>query len=104
MVIEYSHRQHSITMESRYPKNWTELSIQTRENANWKCEKCGAKHENVKGKRIQTHHQNYDPSDSTTKNLIALCPPCHLSQHKRRQGSVSPGQLTMLELLGIKKI
>lgn len=88
-------------MQSRYPENWIEISEKARQKASWQCEKCGVKHEDTAGKRIQVHHLDYDPANSNPDNLIALCPPCHLDRHKRKKGSVSPGQITLIQLLGI---
>jgi hypothetical protein len=89
-------------MESRYPKNWAAISLQVRKEASWKCTKCGIKNEDTAGKRIQVHHLDYDPTNSELSNLIALCPSCHLDRHKRKRGSISPGQLTILQMLGIE--
>jgi predicted HNH restriction endonuclease len=83
----------------RYPENWKALSGAVKEKARWKCEKCGSPHENKPGRRIQVHHLDYTPENCTASNLVALCPPCHLDKHKRQHGSVSPGQLSILELM-----
>lgn len=88
-------------MKNRYPKDWTAISLKTRETALWRCAVCAAKHEDTAGKRIQVHHLDYDPTNSSPDNLVALCPPCHLDRHKRKQGSISPGQMTIIQLLEI---
>jgi hypothetical protein len=86
-----------------YPKNWNEISLQTRTAANWQCEFCGKdcrkKKESLQGfvqrigadsdleKEILAHPQRFtlttahmipDPSNCDPSNLKALCAPCHL--------------------------
>ncbi|PSF33917.1 HNH endonuclease [Aphanothece hegewaldii CCALA 016] len=92
---------------SRYPKNWKAIAHQIKEQADWKCFKCGmqclkpeddlsqwSKLERRR-KTLQVHHWNYDPSDNHPQNLVALCTSCHLMFHCRGQSSISPGQLKL---------
>ncbi|WP_409350566.1 HNH endonuclease, partial [Synechocystis salina] len=41
------------------------------------------------------HHCDYDPGNNSPSNLMALCSPCHLHYHRRQQGNISPGQLSL---------
>lgn len=92
--------------QSRYPTNWTEISLSIKNAAGWKCKSCGyqcrrpgegaelTKSEKLK-LTLQVHHSNHDPEDNRPENLIPLCTICHLARHNRHQGNVSPGQLKL---------
>lgn len=92
---------------SRYPKNWKAIAHQIKEQAGWKCFKCGmqclkpeddpsqwSKLER-RQKTLQVHHWNRDPSDNHPQNLVALCTSCHLMFHCRGQANITPGQLKL---------
>ena len=68
----------------RYPNNWKEIATKVKEEADWKCEKCG-KQCRRPGEPFDTHrntltvaHLNHTPEDCRRENLRALCAPCHL--------------------------
>lgn len=70
--------------KERYPSNWKEIALKIKENADWKCEKCG-KQCRRPGETFDTHrrtltvaHMNHTPEDISPGNLKALCAPCHL--------------------------
>ena len=92
--------------DNRYPSNWSEISINLKEKAGWKCEKCGricirtgekTPADWTKSQRhahkLQVHHRDRDPENNCTSNLAILCSGCHLSYHTRRTGNITPGQL-----------
>jgi hypothetical protein len=90
----------------RYPDNGSEIALSVKENAGWRCTKChqqclrpGKQSGLTKSERcaltLTVHHRNRIPEDNRLENLIALCTPCHLSYHNRRQSNVSPGQLSL---------
>jgi predicted HNH restriction endonuclease len=94
-------------LNSRYPDNWQEIALKLKQQAHWKCQKCGMDclkpNENTKGlskserskRTLTVHHQNYLPEDNRTENLICLCTSCHLSYHTRKRGSISVNQLSI---------
>ena len=70
--------------KERYPKNWKEIARGIKEEAGWKCQKCG-KQCRKPGEPFDTHkrtltvtHMNHTPEDVSEGNLKALCAPCHL--------------------------
>lgn len=94
----------------RYPKNWKEIAFKVKENAGWKCQKCGlqcirpiddvSKIERSQ-RTVQTltvHHWNYRPEDNSSENLAALCTACHLGFHNRGQSNVAVDQLSLWDL------
>ncbi|WP_024547017.1 hypothetical protein [Picosynechococcus sp. NKBG15041c] len=96
-----------MTSRFRYPKNWNEIALKVKQEANWCCQTCGLKciepGQSTKGinsseiakHRLSVHHQNYTPEDNRPQNLIALCAACHLAKHQRRRGSITPDQLEL---------
>ena len=79
---------------SRYPKDWKLIATFVKNQANWKCAKCGRQFE--QGERhLQVHHQDYNPENNQISNLISLCSGCHLEKHIRQKGNVTPGQLCL---------
>ena len=93
--------------KSRYPKNWKELAQSVKEAANWTCQCCnrpcykpgtvpkGISRSERTIKTLAVHHRNHNPEDNRLENLIAVCTTCHLAMHTRRNGSTSPGQLSL---------
>ena len=92
---------------SRYPDNWKAIALQIKQNAGWKCELCGLEcipagvkvlnmgRSDRARQRLEVHHINRKPEDNRQENLIAICSACHLRQHRRRQGSLPIGQLSL---------
>lgn len=66
---------------NEYSKNWPEISRRIRENANWKCKKCGL---DCRGQKhnLHVHHVNRLRSDNRDENLWVLCKWCHQEVHK----------------------
>lgn len=92
--------------DERYGKNWKEISLAKRHSVNWRCEKCGLKCIDPAFKsdmplsersrrKLQVHHQDYDPSNNSPENLIALCTACHFEKHPNKKGNITPGQLSL---------
>lgn len=68
----------------RYPKDWKEIALRVKEDAEWKCEFCG-KQCRKPGEPFDTHrntltvaHMDHIPEHMERENLKALCAPCHL--------------------------
>lgn len=80
----------------RYPVNWKELSHYIRfERAKGKCEFCGAEHgephpETGKKVVLTTAHLDHTPEHNDTRNLAALCQPCHLGYDAKVQRVFKP--------------
>lgn len=99
---------------NRYPPDWPEIARRVKEEANWRCVRCGHPAENPKtriacdercdasrhtaglndGKQrvLTVHHLNGDKADVRWWNLVALCQVCHL----RIQGKVIMGRAWLL--------
>jgi hypothetical protein len=64
--------------KSSYPEDWPEISRKAKEEAGWKCVRCGHKHDPKKGYCLTVHHLDLDPSNNAWWNIPALCQRCHL--------------------------
>ena len=76
-----------------YPENWGEIATAIKDKHNWKCERCGHKHEPQTGYTLTVHHLDMDKANCEDWNLAALCQRCHL----RIQGRVFLPQFYMFE-------
>jgi hypothetical protein len=86
---------------SRYPTDWKVIALHVKEREGWHCYRCG-----VLGLRpgerlfspkdraflIQVHHWDCNPGNNCDENLVALCTVCHLHMHRKKRGSILPGQ------------
>lgn len=61
-----------------YPDNWKEIALAVKDAADWKCVRCGHRHEPETGYTLTVHHLDIDPSNCAWWNLAALCQRCHL--------------------------
>lgn len=99
---------------NRYPPDWPEIARRVKDEAGWRCVRCGHAHERPgervpcdercdasrhtgglnDGKRrgLTVHHLNGDKADCRWWNLVALCQACHL----RIQGKVIMGRAWLL--------
>lgn len=69
---------------SKYPKNWKEIALRIKNEAQWQCECCGKQcrrpwevfdtHKNT----LTVAHCNHIEMDVRPENLAAMCAPCHL--------------------------
>lgn len=92
---------------SRYPKNWDDIALAVKQQANWQCRHCKTQclkpdsdsktlSRSQKARLTLTvHHANYCPEDNYPENLIPLCAPCHLAMHKNCRENVLIGQLSL---------
>jgi len=64
-----------------YHPRWDAIAAAVKRRAGWRCVRCGAPHsrETV----LTVHHADGDPSNNRRSNLLALCAPCHLADHRR---------------------
>ncbi len=63
---------------SGYPENWPEIAKAIKDEAGWKCERCGHPHDVKSGHVLTVHHLVMDKSLCEAWNLAALCQRCHL--------------------------
>ena len=64
--------------KSNYPANWPEIAIQVKENADWKCVRCGYPNDRETGHVLTVHHLDLDPQNCEWWNIVPLCQRCHL--------------------------
>lgn len=68
----------------RYPRDWKQIAFGVKQEAGWKCEKCGKQcyrpgEPNIDRRYTLTvAHLNHTPEDCRRENLVALCSQCHL--------------------------
>lgn len=93
-----------------YPRNWEKISQKCKEQAEWKCENCGAQHGELRtGKThkrpfkvsLAAAHLNHDIKNKRPV-LAALCQACHMEhdgsahaktrKRKARQSQIEAGQ------------
>lgn len=96
---------------TRYPKNWDEIALAVKQQANWQCQHCkiqclkpdsdskSLSRADKARLTLTVHHANYCPEDNCLENLIPLCASCHLAMHRGGRKNVSPGQLSFIEKL-----
>ena len=80
-------------LTGRYPDNWVEIARAVKDEAGWKCERCGHPHDPANGYMLTTAHLVPDKSLCERWNLAALCQRCHL----RIQGKVDMPQGWMFD-------
>lgn len=71
-----------------YPDDWEEIAYKVKQEADWKCEKCGKQCRRPR-EPFDTHrrtltvsHKDHNPANCERSNLQALCAPCHLRYDK----------------------
>ena len=92
---------------SRYPNNWNEITLNLKQKAGWRCQKCGLQCLKPSDKTahltksdrakltLAVHHRNYQPEDNREENLVCVCTGCHLGYHTRKRGNISIRQLSL---------
>ena len=74
MIVRYSEYIHS--------EKWGERRLAKIEQAHFRCEKCGEKH------NLSVHHKTYDRlGNERTDDLIVLCSSCHWVADEYRKGN-----------------
>lgn len=64
---------------SDYPPEWPEIAKRVKEEAGWKCVRCGHAHDPASGHTLTVHHLDMSPKNVAWYNLPALCQRCHLT-------------------------
>jgi hypothetical protein len=62
-----------------YPIDWPEIATRTKNEAGWKCVRCGAAHSREGWRILTVHHLDGDKANCRWWNLVALCQRCHLT-------------------------
>jgi 5-methylcytosine-specific restriction endonuclease McrA len=63
---------------SEYPADWPEIARRMKEEAGWKCVRCGHPHDPESGHTLTVHHLDLSPANCEWWNIPALCQVCHL--------------------------
>ena len=64
--------------EGEYPPDWNVIATQVKDEAGWRCVRCGHVHEPSAGFTLTVHHLTGDKSQCQWWNLAPLCQRCHL--------------------------
>lgn len=76
-----------------YNPNWQEIRKEIYKRDNWTCQECGCKcldkRRQIKGKRIQCHHIDYEIKNCNSDNLITLCASCHAKTNFKRENWIN---------------
>jgi len=83
-------RRHST---NGYTTDWPEVAQRVKDEAGWKCVRCGHVHERETGHVLTVHHLDINPDNNAWWNTAALCQRCHL----HIQSKVVIERLWMLE-------
>ena len=63
---------------SAYPPDWKAIAQRVKDEAGWKCVRCGHAHEPKAGYSLTVHHLDISPANCEWWNLAPLCQRCHL--------------------------
>jgi len=63
---------------SDYPSDWKDIARKCKEDAGWKCIRCGHEHSPKTGYTLTVYHLDLSPANCRWWNLAALCQRCHL--------------------------
>lgn len=63
---------------SPYPDNWNEIAKHIKDDAGWKCVRCGHPHDPKAGYCLTVHHLDMNPQNNKFWNTPAVCQRCHL--------------------------
>ena len=66
-----------------YPADWPDIAHRIKQEAGWKCVRCGHAHEPETGYTLTVHHMDLNPANCAWWNCIPLCQRCHLSIQAR---------------------
>ena len=82
----------------KYPPDWKSISLQVKNDADWRCAMCG-KQCRRPGEPFDTHkrtatvcHLNHTEADCRPENLACACAPCHLrydAKHHAKNAAIT---------------
>ena len=99
--------------DRKYPKNWTNIARQIKEERNYTCQICGLKCLRPEGSRehltpskigkltANTHHIDGNTFNNSPSNLLVVCSTHHLQIHQGRRSNPPKGQLGLFDLSSI---
>jgi len=61
-----------------YPPDWPEIAARVKEEAGWRCVRCGHPHDPPAGYSLTVHHLDLDKANCEWWNIPSLCQRCHL--------------------------
>ena len=61
-----------------YPPHWSIIAQAVKDQAGWRCIRCGHAHDPGAGYTLTVHHLDLNPAHNPWHNLLALCQKCHL--------------------------
>ena len=76
-----------------YSVDWPEIARKRKEEAGWRCVRCGHPHDPATGHTLTVHHLDGDKGNNEWWNTPPLCQRCHL----KIQGRVFLPQFYMFE-------
>lgn len=66
-----------------YPADWKEIAARVKNEAGWRCVRCGHEHDPKAGYTLTVHHLDANKANCDWWNLAALCQRCHLQIQSR---------------------
>ena len=73
----------SVRFRGEYPANWPEIATAVKDEADWRCVRCGHPHAPRIGRTLTVHHLDGDKANCRWWNIPALCQACHLTVQGR---------------------
>lgn len=73
----------SARFRNDYSGDWETIAREVKEDAGWKCVRCGESHSREGWRILTVHHLDGDKANNRWWNLLALCQRCHLSIQSR---------------------
>lgn len=81
--------------ESRYTRDWQQISRKHKESCGWQCQDCGVYLGGSRNERrlLHVHHRDLNPQNNDSYNLESLCVICHSERpgtgHRRLAGAIA---------------
>jgi three-Cys-motif partner protein len=82
--LSYFIFDNELTLWPRYPSNWEEIAHRVKENAGWRCQKCGHSHDPAANYILTVYPRDGNWANTSSENLVALCQRCHLRARKSK--------------------
>lgn len=72
-----------LVITGEYPPDWKEIATRVKDEAGWRCVRCGRDHDPKTGYTLTVHHLDGNKSNCQWWNILPLCQRCHLSIQAR---------------------
>lgn len=86
-------------IKNTYPENWPMIAYQVKDEAGWKCVRCGHAHDPKTGYTLTVHHLDGNKANCSKENIRALCQRCHLRAEKYC-AAIAEGQINLFQKEG----